>query len=345
MGSRRLVLSALLLFAVALGCRPAQPVVSEDVTFWFKPLPARLDGDAAPPSAEKIALGRALFYDTRLSKSRELSCNSCHDLTRYGVDGRATSAGHRGQHGTRNAPTVYDAGLYVAQFWDGRAPDLETQALGPILNPVEMAMKDAPAVVSTLRSIPGYTPMFDAAYPDDPAPITWEHVGDAIGAFERGLVTPSRFDRFLAGDAGALDRREKTGLIKFRQFGCTTCHNGVAVGGSSLQRLGQVEPYPDQHDLGRFAVTHLADDKMRFKVPSLRNVTRTGPWFHDGSLTDLPSVIRTMGRYQLGRSLTDDDVRDIAAFLGSLEGTIPAAYIAPPLLPSDGPATPPADRT
>lgn len=321
----------------------AAPVVDDRVRMYFEALPARFDKPGSPATEARIALGRALYYDPRLSKNHDVSCNSCHDLAAYGVDGKPTSTGHRRQHGGRNAPTVYNAGPYVAQFWDGRAADLEEQAKGPVLNPVEMAMPDAGAVTATLRSIPGYAPMFSAAFPGEKNAVTFENAALAIGAFERGLVTPGRFDRFLAGDETALTEAEKAGMVSFRETGCTTCHNGPSVGGTSFQRLGLVTPYPDQHDTGRFGITHLEADRMVFKVPSLRNIDRTAPYFHDGSLTELPTVVRTMARHQLGKELRDDEVDSIVTFLHALTGPLPQDYIGKPELPADGPRTPAAD--
>ena len=239
-------------------------------------LPAfALRGDARPSDAE-IALGRTLYFDPRLSKNHDISCASCHDLAAGGVDGEATSPGHKGVRGDRNSPTTLNAALHTTQFWDGREPDVEAQAKGPILNPVEMAMPDAATVVAVLESIPGYAPLFAAAFPGDAKPITYDHLGQAIGAFERGLLTPSPYDAFIAGDDSALNPAQLAGLEVFLDTGCTACHNGPAIGGNSFQKLGAVVPY-ETADPGRKKVTgNDADDKM-FKVASLRNVTRTGP--------------------------------------------------------------------
>lgn len=323
---------------------PAGPVVVEAAMLEvFKPVPARFDSDKNPATDDKIALGRMLYFDARLSKNQDVSCNSCHDLAAFGVDGKKLSLGHRGQLGGRNSPTVYNAGGHIAQFWDGRAADLEEQAKGPILNPVEMAMPSAEQVVKVVRSIPGYVAAFKKAFPKDKDPVTYDNLAAAIGAFERGLTTPSRFDRYLAGDKGALTEQEQRGLVKFVQLGCPTCHNGPAVGGSSFQRLGLVNPYPDQSDLGRFGVTKQDADRMVFRVPSLRNVEKTGPWFHNGSLTALPVVVRTMARHQLGKEITDEEAELVATFLRSLTGTPPAGYIGKPELPPSGPKTPKPD--
>ena len=298
--------------------------------------------DASSGRSPKIALGRMLYYDPRLSKSQTISCNSCHDLARFGVDGEPTSPGHRGQRGDRNSPTVYNAALHVAQFWDGRAADVEEQAKGPVLNPVEMAMPDDGTVVAVLQSIPGYQELFVAAFPDDEQPISYDNMARAIGAFERRLVTPSRFDAFLEGQEAALTDEELAGLETFMNTGCITCHNGPTLGGGSYQKLGAVRPF-ETEDPGRFKVTGQEADRGVFKVPSLRNVAKTGPWFHDGTVTSLDEAIRLMAAHQLGRDLSDDEVRSIHVFLESLTGSVDPDYIAKPELPESGPDTPAPD--
>jgi cytochrome c peroxidase len=324
---------------------PAPPPVEVDPTAhdFFKSLPARFDSQDNPITEEKVALGRMLFFETRLSKNHDVSCNSCHALDKFGVDGQVFSSGHKQQKGGRNSPTVYNAGEHVAQFWDGRAASLEEQAKGPILNPVEMAMPSEKKVIATLKSIPGYVEAFKKAFPGQKDPVTYDNLGRAIGAFERQLVTPGRFDKFLAGEKTALDDQEKRGLNKFVTLGCTTCHNGPAVGGSSFQKLGLVKAFPNEKDLGRFDVTKDEGDRLKFRVPSLRNVDKTGPYLHDGSVTDLAEMVRIMADHQLGKPVTDEDVADIVAFLKALTGELPAEYIAAPTLPPSGPKTPKPD--
>ncbi len=300
----------------------------------FAPLPATLGVGGRAPSEPLVDLGRMLYYDTRLSVDQNISCNSCHDLARYGVDGKATSPGHDGRFGSRNSPSVYQAAGHVAQFWDGRAATVEEQAKGPVLNPIEMGMEDAAAVESLLRSIPGYREAFAKAFPDDPEPISFQHMADAIGAFERGLLTPGPFDAFLHGDRNALSPEQQAGLRTFVQTGCTACHNGAFVGGMLYQKLGLVAAWPELKDQGRGAVTGNPAENGFFKVPSLRNVARTGPWLHDGSVQDLSEMIRKMARYQLGKELDEREVASIRSFLESLTGRIPESYIARPELPS-----------
>ncbi|HLV60731.1 MAG TPA: cytochrome-c peroxidase [Fredinandcohnia sp.] len=309
------------------------------------PLPKRIDVGDAPPSQEMIDLGRMLYYDTRLSKNHDLSCNSCHDLRNYGQDGKPVSPGHRQLTGNRNSPTVYNAAGRHAQFWDGRAATVEEQALGPILNPVEMAMPSEERVVETLKSIPEYVELFRKAFPDEEDPVTFANVGRAIGAFERGLTTPSRWDEFLAGKEEALTEEEKKGFLKFVEVGCTTCHMGTYVGGTMFQKLGLVRPWPKDNDLGRFDVTQNEADKFVFSVPTLRNVEKTAPYFHDGSVATLDEAVRMMASYQLGKELKDEEVRSIVAFLKTLTGKIPEEYIAQPELPPSTDKTPKPDPT
>jgi cytochrome c peroxidase len=305
-------------------------------------LPDEALSDANPVTDAKITLGRMLFYDTRFSKAQEISCNSCHDLAKSGVDGEPTSPGHRGQRGARNSPSVYNAAFHVAQFWDGRAADVEAQAKGPVLNPIEMGMPSEAAVIAVIRSIPGYAPLFAAAFPGEKDPINYDNFARAIGAFERRLVTSDRFDAFLEGNEDALTDSEVAGLETFLDTGCTACHMGPTIGGGLFQKLGLVEPYPTK-DAGRFEVTKNEADRQFFKVPSLRNVEKTGPWFHDGSITTLDDAIRTMARIQLGKQLSDAQVASIHAFLATLSGSADAAYIAKPELPPSGPKTPAPD--
>ncbi len=297
-------------------------------------------GGAAAISPAKVALGRMLYFDARLSRGHDLSCNSCHDLASHGDDGKSSSVGHKGRKGSRNAPSVFNSASHIAQFWDGRSESVEQQASMPILNPDEMA-NTSERVLQTLRSIPGYVEMFRGAYPGVNPPITMETVGDAIGAFERGLTTRSRWDEFIAGKPDALSAEEKRGLRLFMDVGCLTCHTGPQVGASMYQLVGVVVPWPNQSDLGRAQFTKLDADRMQFKVPSLKNIAETGPYFHDGSAATLEDAIRMMGRHQVGLELTDDEVRAIATWMKSLTGTIDPSYIAAPKLPPSGPRTPP----
>ncbi len=326
--------------SAAAAAKAAAPVIDKSDLGFFKVVPAKYESQANALSDAKVALGRVLYFEPRLSLGQDVSCNSCHDLAKYGVDNEATSPGHKGQRGGRNSPTVYNAAGHVAQFWDGRAATVEDQAKGPILNPIEMAMPDAPAVIKVLKSIPGYEPLFKAAFPDDKDPVTYDNLAKAIGAFERQLTTPSRWDKYLAGDEGALTDLEKAGFAKFAKLGCPTCHNGANVGGHLYQKLGLVNPWPDQADLGRYDVTKNDSDKMFFRVPTLRNVDKTGPYFHKGQLATLEEVVRKMAWHQLGQELKDQDVTELVAYLKALTGDLPKEYIAKPELPPSGPTTP-----
>lgn len=307
----------------------------------FAPLPAVMTADGQPPAAALVELGKTLYFENRLSKNHDVSCNTCHGVDKFGVDGTPTSTGHKQQKGGRNAPTTFNAAGHFVQFWDGRAADVEAQAKGPVLNPIEMAMPDEGYVVKVLGSIPGYAPLFAAAFPGEKDPITYDNMAKAIGAFERTLVTPSPFDTFLAGDDAALTDTQKKGLETYMDVGCTTCHSGAYLGGAMYQKAGLVAPWPNQEDKGRSKVTNNPADDMMFKVPGLRNIEKTGPYFHDGSVADLDQAITMMGRHQLGKELTPEQVGEIRAFLGALTGTPPA--VTPPTLPESGPKTPKPD--
>ncbi|MCC6809780.1 MAG: c-type cytochrome [Deltaproteobacteria bacterium] len=298
----------------------------------FGALPDKMPRGKAEITEERVKLGRILYDETRLSRGGELSCNSCHDLATYGVDHKKTSEGHKKQLGSRNSPTVYNAAGHISQFWDGRAADVEEQAKGPILNPIEMAMPDEKTVVAELKKVKEYDELFKKAFPGEPSPITYNNVANAIGAFERLLVTPSRWDKFLKGDKNALTAEEKIGFNKFNDTGCVACHSGVFVGGAMYQKMGLVKPY-ESKDLGRFEVTKQESDKMMFKVPSLRNVEKTGPYFHDGAVATIEDATKLMAKHQLGRELSDADTAAIVAWMKTLTGEIPEKLIARPELP------------
>lgn len=331
--------SLLLLGLLTAPAAKAQTEVNRAMLGMFQPIMEVAENPANPLSDAKIDLGRMLYYDTRLSKNRTVSCNSCHDLASFGDDGRATSKGINDQTGGRSAPTVYNAAIHIAQFWDGRAADVEAQAVGPVLNPIEMGMPDETYVLRVLKSIPGYVEAFAKAFPDDKEPLTYANVGKAIGAFERKLMTPSRFDDFLKGDEKALTDAEKHGLNLFVTTGCTVCHNGMGVGGHLYQKLGLVKEWQTK-DLGRFEATKNEADKHFFKVPSLRNITETGPYLHDGSIASLGEIVTKMAEFQLGRTISAEECQSIVAFLGSLKGRVDENYIKQPELPADGPDTP-----
>ncbi len=289
----------------------------------FQPLPVDIDSALNPSTPAKVELGRLLYFETRLSGSGKISCNSCHDLAAYGVDNEPTSDGDKGQKGARNSPTVLNAAGHFAQFWDGRAATVEEQAKGPMLAAVEMAMASAADAEAAIRAVPEYNARFRAAFPGEREPVTFDNIAKAIGAFERKLTTHSPWDRFLEGDATALTAEERAGLHRFMHTGCVGCHNGTLVGGNSFQRLGAAAPYPDQSDPGRFRVTGVASDRMVFKVPSLRNVEKTAPYFHNGQVATLEDAVGRMARYQLDVKLSPEETRSIIAWLKTLTGTLP----------------------
>lgn len=311
----------------------------------LKPLPARFDSEKNPTSEAKVKLGRMLYFEPRLSKNHDVSCNSCHDLAAYGVDGKPTSPGHKGQLGSRNSPTVYNAGVHFVQFWDGRAETLEDQAKGPVLNPVEMAMPSPEKVVEVLKSITEYVDAFKAAFPDDKEPVSYHNMAVAIGAFERGLSTPSRFDKFLGGDQKALTDDERAGLAKFIEVGCQTCHDGAALGGTTYQKLGKEKEFPNLKDQGRYEHTKKDGDKAFFKVPGLRNIDKTAPYYHDGSIKTLEEATENMAWHQLGKKLKPEETKSIVTFLKALTGDLPGDYIKKPELPPNGKKTPKPDPT
>lgn len=307
------------------------------------PTPAPAGAPAIEPlptpavAMNKVLLGRRLFHDTRLSGDGTLSCASCHSLDTGGAEHRATSQGINGQIGPINAPTVLNSGLNFVQFWDGRAESLQAQAAGPVANPGEMGA-NWETVVATLGANESDRAEFTAIYADG---VTQANITDAIAEYERSLVTPSRFDAFLHGDQSALTADEQRGWATFQEVGCTACHRGPNAGGGMYQRMGLVRNYFElrgtpltEADNGRFNVTHDEADRHRFKVPSLRNIELTAPYFHDGSQSELAGAVRIMGQVQLNRDLTDAQVSDIVAFLRSLTGTLPEHARMPAAAPT-----------
>ncbi len=287
-------------------------------------------------SPDMVELGKKLYFDPRLSKSGFISCNSCHNLSAGGTDNLKTSIGHNWQQGPINAPTVLNSSMNLAQFWDGRAADLKAQAGGPIANPGEMASNHELSV-NILQSIPGYVSEFKKVFGTDKIDI--DKVTTAIAEFERTLVTPnSRFDKWLAGDKKALNQQEQDGYKLFKSAGCVGCHNGPAVGGNSFQKMGLVEPYKGATGDGRAAVTGKDADRFNFKVPTLRNVELTYPYFHDGEANTLSEAVDVMGRIQLGRKFTADENAKLVAFMISLTGDQPNFKI--PQLPPSSDITP-----
>lgn len=282
-------------------------------------LPKQMPG-AEKDTLQLVNLGRKLFFEKKLSVNQTQSCNTCHAINDHhaGVDGEPTSPGAFGKRGGRNSPTVLNAGFHFKQFWDGRAETLENQAKGPILNPIEMAMPDEKVVLQRLRSDNEYPALFQKAFSGRGEKITYDNVAKAIAAFERTLITHDRYDDFLNGNDHALTAAEIQGLDLFLQVGCATCHNGPLIGGNTFQKMGLINAYTNSTDLGRFDVTKDESDKFKFKVPSLRNVALTGPYFHDGASAQLDSTVKQMAQLQLGRDLAASETNALVAFLHSL---------------------------
>ncbi len=295
--------------------------------------PVSLDGEPISPlpltislDIRKVELGKRLFGDSRLSLDNTISCASCHNLKQNGAGDQARSAGIGGALGDRNAPTVFNSGFNFRQFWDGRAETLEDQIDGPIHDRKEMAT-DWPQILDKLRADPDYVTAFSSIYG---RPMDSSAIKDAIATFERSLITPnSPFDRYLRGDRSSLTEEEQEGYRLFKESGCSSCHQGILVGGNMFEKLGIVRDYfagrsqITKSDLGRFNITGKETDRFEFKVPSLRNVARTAPYFHDGSAQTLEEAVSVMAKYQLGRELDENDVHRIVQFLESLNGELP----------------------
>lgn len=301
----------------------------------FSVLPSKAENENNKGTIEKISLGQRLYFDKRLSKNNSISCNSCHDLGSFGVDNLSFSPGDRGENGGRNSPTVLNAALHSSQFWDGRAADVEEQAGMPILNPIEMDIPSKDFLVARLNSINEYPELFKKAFPKEPKPLTYKNIEKAIAAFERQLLTPSRFDDYLNGNNDALTIQEKKGMLSFVNIGCNSCHAGSLLGGQSLQKFGVYGDYwkatgSTNIDLGLFDITEKESDKYIFKVPSLRNIAHTMPYFHDGSVDSLPKAVEIMANLQLDYAISESEIANIVAFLNALTGKIPAEYSKDP---------------
>ncbi|MDX2469518.1 MAG: cytochrome-c peroxidase [SAR324 cluster bacterium] len=320
----------------------ASTALSTAATQNFKALPKNapmLTNEAT--TAAKVELGKMLFFDPRLSASQLISCNTCHNLALGGADLQETSIGHGWQKGPRNAPTALNSAFHIAQFWDGRSPDLIDQAKGPVQAGVEM--NNTPAVVEeTLRSMPGYITAFQKAFGNDGQVVTFDNMAVAIATFESTLSTPSPFDAYLKGDHEALDQTAKDGLKLFMDKGCASCHNGVGIGGGMYAKFGTVKAPSDTvrpiGDLGRSKVTNDKDDDYVFRVPTLRNIAITGPYFHSGKVHSLSEAVEIMADVQLDTKLQPAETKAIVAFLGSLTGTLPK--ITYPVLPAATEITP-----
>lgn len=312
----------------------------------FKPLPDTARVDDYPHSQARIDLGKALFFETRVSADGRMSCAACHSPSYHGADSLAVSVGVHGKKLPRNASTVFNTPLLIAQHYGGNRVTVEEQAMKALLSPLAYGNKDYAEAEAKMKAL-GYLPMFEKAFPNEADPVTAENWAKAIGAFERTLLTPAPFDRYLKGDQRAISKEAKIGLEKFMSVGCAGCHNGVTVGGQSYMKFGLTEDYwlvtgskemeaLKGRDKGRWHDTQKPEDMYIFKVPQLRNVAATPPYFHDGSVQKLDDAVRVMARLQLGKQLSDEDVTHIVAFLHTLTGEVPKQFATAPVLPVGG---------
>ncbi len=311
----------LFIAAIATSVQAADPTPAElraKAKQIFGVLPDKMPGSGQDTPA-RVQLGRKLYFEKRLSRDSSMSCNSCHRLDEFlgGADRGATSKGVASKFGDRNSPTTLNAGFHLAQFWDGRAANLKEQAKGPVLNPVEMAMPSEAEVVSRLKADANYPELFARAFPATTEKITYDNMAEAIAAFERTLITRDRFDDFQRGDDAALSAAELKGLNLVTTLGCTTCHSSPVMGGNQYMKIGLVHPY-ETADVGRQKITNDDSDNRKFKVPSLRNVAITAPYFHDGKVTSLKEAVTKMAYHQLDKQLTDQEGETIVAFLQAL---------------------------
>ncbi len=305
----------------------------------FSPLPQVMSSEKNPITTEKVKLGKILFYETRISIDGTVSCARCHPIGLYAADGLKKSIGNNCKVNPRNAPTLFNAAGQISAHWIGNRADVEDQARQSVTGPPSFGMPSNEAVEKKLIEIKGYMELFKKAFPGEADPITVENLAKAIGAFERTLVTPSPFDSFLEGDIAALREQEKKGLKTYMETGCIMCHSGPYAGGQMYQKSGIFEPYwkytkSDPIDEGRYVVTKNDADKYVFKVPIHRNVAKTAPYFHDGSVDKLEDAVWIMGKIQLGKDLNKLQVEEIVTFLRSLTGKIPEEALKVPLLPS-----------
>ncbi len=338
-GSLVVFTPAVFIIFALFGCHRAEKELSNMAKQVFgPPLPKVMSSETNPVTPEKVQLGKMLYYETRVSVDGTVSCARCHPFGLYAADGLKKSIGNNSKVNPRNAPTILNAAGQIAAHWIGNRKDVEDQATQALVGPPSFGMPSYQAAENALKAIKGYPPLFQKAFPGDKNPVTAENFGKAIGAFERTLVTPSPFDAFLQGNVKALAKNQMQGLRIFMYMGCTACHSGTWVGGRMYRKFGIIEPYwkytrSEKIDNGRFDVTKKEEDKYVFKVPVLRNVERTAPYFHDGSVTRLEDAVWIMGKIQLGKDLTNEQKESVVAFLSSLTGTIPEEDLKIPILP------------
>jgi cytochrome c peroxidase len=330
----RWCLQAALAISFLADARAADPTLLEQARQVFQPLPESMATAEYPTPPERVALGRRLFFDKRLSLDGTVSCETCHLPGLHGMDGQPKSIGVQRRPNARNAPTVLNAALQFKAHWDGGRDGVEDQATQALIGPASFGNSDYPAVIAKLKAL-GYETGFSQAFPGEPDPIKPENWGKAIGSYERTLVTPAPFDDYLKGNPSALSPEAQRGLKTFMTVGCSNCHGGVALGGTTFQKFGLFGDYwkatgQAAGDEGRYGVTKDPADRYRFKVPGLRNVAMTPPYFHDGSVDDLGQAVRLMGKLQLGQDLSPAQIQDVVAFLRSLTGSVPKQFAAEP---------------
>ena len=343
----RILLAATAMLAVAIasmvGAEDTDKAQLERARTFFKALPDTVHVDDYPHSKSRVELGKSLFFETRVSSDGRLSCAACHNPAYHGADSLALSMGVHGKKLPRNAPTVFNTPLLIAQHYGGNRTTVEEQAMKALLSPLAYGNATYAEVEAKLKTL-GYSKKFEQAFPNEADPVTAENWAVAIGAFERTLLTPAPFDKYLKGDTRAISKEARLGMDKFISMGCVGCHSGTAVGGQSFQKFGITEDYwlatgskemelLKGRDKGRYHDTKKDEDMYIFKVPQLRNVAMTPPYFHDGSVAKLDDAVRVMARLQLGQKINDDDVKLIVAFLESLTGAVPAQFATAPALP------------
>ena len=342
-GDRDVLAAAVVLLSLALTgllfAGDGDEVLLKQAKKIFGPLPQVMLSEKNPITPEKVKLGKALFYETRISVDGTVSCARCHPIGLYAADGLKKSIGNNCKVNPRNAPTLFNAAGQISAHWIGNRTDVEDQARQSVIGPPSFGMPSHEAVEKKLKEIKGYGELFKKAFPGETDPITVDNLAKAIGAFERTLVTPSRFDSFLKGDIAALNEQEKRGLRTYMEAGCIMCHFGPYLGGQVYQKSGIFEPYwkytkSEPIDEGRYVVTKNEADKYVFKVPIHRNVAKTAPYFHDGSIDKLEDAVWIMGKIQMGKDLDKSQVEEVVTFLKSLTGKIPEDVLKVPLLPS-----------
>jgi len=334
-----MLVSFVMLAGIYMSCTPQKKLsLLEEARRYFTPLPSVFSSHTNPVTPPKVKLGKMLFYEKRLSAGGNISCARCHPIEYYGTDRLTVSKEEDCKNGTRNVPSILNAAGQELLNWIGNRISIEKHARKALLNKVCTGKITYRWVVKRLKGIPEYEELFRRAFPEDKNPININNISRAIGAWERTLLTPSRFDRFLKGEVEILSIQEKRGLRLFIEKGCASCHTGMLLGGTALRKFGVVEPYwrytGSKHiDKGRYNLTSNPEDRFVFKVPILRNVEKTSPYFHDGSVKDLKEAIKIMGKIQLGINLSTEEIDSIEAFLKSLTGEIPEEVRKLPVMP------------